>query len=457
MSTFQVNPAQIMYTGETFNAEVLRFDAPAHPTRGNYLHILSALRDKPWAITAAALRTMNDIVERPVADLEAVAAKRGMPMDKDPLMQMRDSVAVLGIEGPVFRYANLMTALSGATSIQQAALAFNAAVENPKVSQIVLHINSPGGEVDGVSSFADQIRAAADKKPVTAFVDGLGASAAYWLASAASRIVADESSRVGSIGVVATVTDRRDAQERQGVKTYEIISSQSPAKRPDPATDEGRAQIQQMVDETADMFIGRVAQFRGVTPEKVMADFGGGRTLTASAALNAGMIDQMMPFETFMRSLDAPAPTITQPATAPLAVSGEIMSTAIPSTDPPAAAALPSAAPPNLVTPPAINEKDRIRAILLLPEAQQRQKQARHIALDTDLTIVQAQALLQASPEEAAPVASATSTSFERMMSQLPQPKVGQSGAEVMDDDSPAAEAARVLRFVSDARKIKAA
>ena len=116
---------------------------------------------------------------------------------------------------------------------------------------------------------------------------------------------------------------------------------------------------------------------------------------------------------------------------------------------------------PTVTAPPApdtalaaLTERERIRAIMNLPEAKDRQKQAQTIALDTVLDPATAQKVLAAAPVEAAPAPKGES-SFERMMNSLPVPNVGAAGAEAVDADSPAAEAARVLAWVPDKRKMR--
>jgi signal peptide peptidase SppA len=374
------------------------------------------------------------------------------------MVQMRGATAVLAIDGPIFRYANLMTAMSGATSVEMAAQAFDQALHAATVARIVLAINSPGGEVDGINSFADQIRAGAQVKPVTAFIDGTGASAAYWLASAASNIVADESSLIGSIGVVASVTDRTQAQERQGVRTFKFISSQSPKKHATPDSAEGQTQLQEMVDAMAGLFIGKVAAFRGVSPETVMSDFGQGKVMTAADARQAGMIDRISGFEPFLARLESEPPRVFVPAAA--AATKEVAMATMPAALP----ALPAASPPVAPNPETIpaaalapvvsidlaaQERQRIRGILSLPEAQGREALARVLAFDTDHDAATAQKILAAAPATAPPAQPATS--FEREMQRIPNPVVGAaSGSEA---DSAEAEAGRVLNFVTKERK----
>ena len=112
-------------------------------------------------------------MEAPAQDLEAVAARTGKPLDNATgnKIENRDGTAVLHVEGPIFRYANLMTRIAGATSVQQLGLDFQAALDDPAISNILLNINSPGGQVDGINEMADHIRAGNAIKPVTAYVE----------------------------------------------------------------------------------------------------------------------------------------------------------------------------------------------------------------------------------------------------------------------------------------------
>lgn len=249
---------------------------------------------EPWVIQQRNLRQILEIAQRAhEPDLKAIALKRA---DKaiGNVLEMRGSVAVLNVIGPLFRYANLFTDISGATSIEELAQAFGAAVEDPNVKAIAFNIDSPGGELAGVSELATAIYRARGKKPIAVYVDDLAASGAYWLASAADRIVVSDTARVGSIGVLATIVEEA---ETDGVKTYRFVSSVSPNKRPDLESEEGRDSVQELVDDLGRVFVETVARNRGVTTEKVIADFGKGFLRTARKAVAAGMADAIGTFE----------------------------------------------------------------------------------------------------------------------------------------------------------------
>jgi signal peptide peptidase SppA len=269
---------------------------------------------RPWLIQQESLETILQVAER-MGDPEAVSMRLGRPLDNTRTVQMRDGVAVIPITGPVFRYANLLTEVSGATATGVIARDFQAAVENPYVRGIVLEINSPGGEATGINELAEAIYQARGTKPIVAYVEGAGASAAYWIASAAGEIVMDPTAIVGSIGVVMSYTDTRERDERSGARRLEIVSSQSPNKRTDPATEAGRAQVQAIVDAMADVFVGAVARNRGVTAETVIADFGSGGVLVGASAVAARMADRLGSLETVIAELAGTASPTTRKTT----------------------------------------------------------------------------------------------------------------------------------------------
>ncbi|HEY4100099.1 MAG TPA: S49 family peptidase [Gemmatimonadales bacterium] len=266
--------------------------------------VLAHILDTPWAITSESLQTIVGIVQRE-NDLEAVAAKLGRPLDYTHAATVRDGVATIPIEGPLVRRADLFSQVSGMTSYDDIAQDLQSAVDNPAVHAILLAIDSPGGEVTGMEETAAQIRAASAKKPVVAHVEGMGASAAYLLAAAAPDVVASQMAILGSIGVRTTFTDRSAQETSKGIKRYDVVSSQSPGKASDPSTPEGMARIQALVDALAQSFIGQVAEYRGVSAEEVMQNFGGGDVLVGADAVKAGLADRLGSYESVHAELAA--------------------------------------------------------------------------------------------------------------------------------------------------------
>lgn len=230
--------------------------------------VVSAITRQPWAITPEGLDLVLGVAQRRISDPQAVLVS---PVERREggRIHMRNGVAVLSVMGPIFPRADFFTNISGATSIETLALRFGEALAAPDVKGIVLHIDSPGGQITGVHEFAEQVFAARNVKPVVAYISGTGASAAYWIASAAERVIADATAVLGSIGVVAAWTDEKEARRSQGLTDYEVVSSQSPNKRLDPASAEGRDALQRLLDATADIFIADVARNRGCDAARV--------------------------------------------------------------------------------------------------------------------------------------------------------------------------------------------
>ena len=78
----------------------------------------------------------------------------------------------------------------------------SAAVADDDVQAILLDIDPPGGQISGTDAFSDLVYQTWQKKPVVAFGNGVMASGAYWIGSAASRVIVDRTAQVGSIGML---------------------------------------------------------------------------------------------------------------------------------------------------------------------------------------------------------------------------------------------------------------
>lgn len=256
--------------------------------------------EQPWAMTQDALANLLRIAARKDLDPAAVAAQLGRPLQNTQVTEERGGIAIIPVIGPVFRYANLFTEVSGATSLGVLARDFNAALANPAVQSILFNIDSPGGQANGVAEFAAMIYAARGTKPLIAYVGGTAASAAYWIASACDAIVCDTTALLGSIGAVAAVPNPHSGEDAEDIT---FVSSQSPNKRADPTTKDGAAEIQRTIDALAGEFIDAVALYRGVSAKTVIQDFGHGGVSMGRAAVKVGLADRLGSFESVVAEL----------------------------------------------------------------------------------------------------------------------------------------------------------
>jgi ClpP class serine protease len=249
-------------------------------------------------MTNEALKSMISIVEKHAGNqaLEKVQGQKPSGVERATI---RDGVAIIPIRGPLFKRANLMTTHCGATSYESILKDFHQMLASPKVKCIVLDIDSPGGEANGCSELADAIFSARGQKKVLAYVGGTGASAAYWIASACEKIHASDSAIVGSIGVQSIVqTGAKDGQIR-------FVSSQSPNKNPDPATEDGAKEVQSVVDALAEIFVGKVALYRGISREEVLQQYGQGSVFVGHEAQSRGLIDSISNFEDLLMNIQS--------------------------------------------------------------------------------------------------------------------------------------------------------
>ena len=251
-----------------------------------------------WAITPEMLSSMIAIAHQTNKSPEAIAKEMGRDMKNTYAVSTRGGVAVIPITGPLFRHANLLTAVCGATSYELLAQDFNKALNDPNISAILFDIDSPGGEVNGCSELADMIYKARGKKRIIAYASGSCCSGAYWIASACDKIMVADTAIVGSIGVVS-IFEKEDEKQ-----TIEIVSSQSPNKRPDVETEEGKAKIQAHIDALAEVFINKVALHRDISPKNVIENFGGGDVFVGQKAVSIGLADGLSSFEELVSDLN---------------------------------------------------------------------------------------------------------------------------------------------------------
>lgn len=204
-----------------------------------------------------------------------------------------DNTAILQIIGPILSHKNALSGLLNTSTIDVLTTSLQFVFESIDINAVLICIDSSGGTVSGVNELAEIIYASRGKKPMIAYVSGLCASAAYWIASACDEIVIDETASLGSIGVVSRIYDDTERMRKEGISEISIVSSQSPQKRLDIKTEEGRAQIQQQVDQIAEVFVEKVARNRNVSIEKVLTDFGQGGLLVGKYAVQAGLADRL--------------------------------------------------------------------------------------------------------------------------------------------------------------------
>jgi len=292
----------------------------------NRFRILEEIERTQWAITPEALNGIRRAVRIGLTEDDYPIFHGLDPQEKIKLVStlgeqipesknsyVVGSTGVMFIDGPIVPRASIMTEASGLASIEGLTKDFKAFQADDEIKQIAFLMDSPGGAVTGISDFANLVRASG--KPKYGFIVGQALSAMYWIASALDKIYSTDTGLAGSIGVV--ISHRKG----DGDDDIETISSQSPLKRPDFETDEGRDSVQRVADDLADVFVSAVATNRNVSKETVESDFGQGAPVVAQRALSAGMIDGITTVESFFEIMNR---IVSFDITTDPAIAGEI-------------------------------------------------------------------------------------------------------------------------------------
>ena len=200
-------------------------------------------------------------------------------------------IAVLPVVGGLVHRSesiNPMSGMTGYTALQNQLIDY---FESPAVAGILLDMDTPGGEVSGLAELANFVREASKEKPIWAIANGMAASAGYWLASGASRVIAAPNSAIGSIGVITAHVDRSKQMEKSGQKVTLIHAGKhKTAGNPFEALpDDVRASVQASLDATYREFVNAVAENRGLKPSLVQGTEAA--MFDPASAIRAGLAD----------------------------------------------------------------------------------------------------------------------------------------------------------------------
>ena len=159
---------------------------------------------------------------------------------------------------------------------------------------VVVHINSPGGTTAGSEQLYDSLMQLKAKKPLVVVVEGLAASGGYITAIAFDHIVAQQTSLVGSIGVLFQFPNVSELLKTVGVKMEEIKSSPLKAapNGMEPTSPEARAAIEGLVKDSYAWFRGLVKERRGMD-DALLEKVADGRVFTGRQAVDLKLIDQL--------------------------------------------------------------------------------------------------------------------------------------------------------------------
>ena len=162
------------------------------------------------------------------------------------------------------------------------------------VRAVIVHVDSPGGTVAGSEQLYHSLRQVAAAKPTVVVVDGLAASGGYIAAMSSDHVIAQDTSLVGSIGVLFQYPNVADLLKTIGVQVETVRSTPLKAAPNgfEPTSPEAKAALEAIVKDSYAWFRGMVQDRRKLTAEQLdkVAD---GRVFTGRQALDLKLIDQI--------------------------------------------------------------------------------------------------------------------------------------------------------------------
>jgi protease-4 len=159
---------------------------------------------------------------------------------------------------------------------------------------VIVHVDSPGGTTAGSEQLYDSLSRLRDKKPLVIVVDSLAASGGYITALAGDHIVAQQTSLVGSIGVLFQFPNFADLLDKIGVKVEAVKSSPLKAAPSgfEPTSPEAKAALESIIKDSYAWFKGLVQDRRHLSDEQLQT-VSDGRVFTGHQAIDLKLIDEL--------------------------------------------------------------------------------------------------------------------------------------------------------------------
>jgi len=299
--------------------------------------LIDYMSSQNWAMRESTMVQLKEILESHFEgnklsrdDIAVItAAKREKGTDQRKYDITGRGTAIIPISGVIAKYSRMVNDISQprGTSIEQLRDQFKNAIEDKKVSQIMLHIESPGGCVDGLADFAQSVFEGSFTKPIVAYIDDLGASAAYWISSQANKVLVNQTGEVGSIGVYTLYVDTSKRAEQLGLKYIIIRSGENKGVGASgiEITESNAAAIKESVDATNEIFLQTILKGRahaGLT-EETLRPLADGRCFVGQVAVANKLADGVMTFDQALDALENNPPALRTESTIVAATAAE--------------------------------------------------------------------------------------------------------------------------------------
>ncbi|EIF84174.1 signal peptide peptidase SppA, 36K type [Escherichia coli M919] len=420
--------------------------------RRNLSHIIAAAFNEPLLLEPAYARVFFCALGREMGAASLSVPQQQVQLDAPGMLAETDEymaggkrparvyrvvngIAVLPVTGTLVHRLGGMRPFSGMTGYDGIVACLQQAMADSQVRGILLDIDSPGGQAAGAFDCADMIYRLRQQKPVWALCNDTACSAAMLLASACSRRLVTQTSRIGSIGVMMSHVSYAGHLAQAGVDITLIYSGahKVDGNQFEALPAEVRQDMQQRIDAARRMFAEKVAMFTGLSVDAVTGTEAA--VFEGQSGIEAGLADELVnasdaisvmatALNSNVRGGTMPQLTATEAAaqenqrvmgilTCQEAKGREQLAATL--------AAMPEMtvekARPILAASPQADAGPSLRdQIMALDEAKGAEAQAEQLAACPGMTVESARAVLAAGSGKAEPVSASTTALFERIM-----------------------------------------
>ena len=211
----------------------------------------------------------------------------------EDILERYESVGVVNIKGSLVNDESPMNVWWGDLAYSTIQRAINQLLHDDSIQSVVLNLDTPGGDANGVEELGEFIQAASRVKPVTAWATN-ALSAGYWAAAAADKVYTSKLGQTGSIGAIATVMSYYERLRDSGVEPF--VARSAPRKAiphpAEPMSEAGKQAVQSKVDAYGNFFVENVARNRPMLSyANAKSTWATGETFFGDQALALGLVD----------------------------------------------------------------------------------------------------------------------------------------------------------------------
>ncbi|QDY37599.1 S49 family peptidase [Pseudomonas putida] len=249
-----------------------------------------------WANQAMNLNIINlapGVANLGFYDDDEAQDRANLEAERERVALEATGVQVLPVHGFLVSRGAHINACETMTSYEGLRQQLRAAIADPLVERIVLDIDTPGGSAVGAFELAADIRAMSLIKPITGIVNFMAYSGGYLIGAACSELVVSQTSGVGSVGVIASHMERSKQLETAGVKVTTVYAGahKNDLSPNEPLTEQSIRVLNDLVQESYQLFTGAVADYRGMSIQAVRATEAG--LYRGQAAIAIGFADRL--------------------------------------------------------------------------------------------------------------------------------------------------------------------